>query len=200
MSKTKSIENDLLYELWHKEDNLILLEGMARDGYPLEDIARRIGIEVQTLKRWIKASPDIEEAIMTNREIVDYKVENALIKSALGYKTKELKITTTLNKKGEVVETVKEKLIREEKPNVSAIQTWLYNRQPNKWKNMNSRANIIDDIEEDSSIEIKVTRAKKNELENNEEWQDEINDSVKIRKRTKEEIKELNKMKKESEK
>ncbi len=178
---------------WLEEDNLMLLECWARDGYTFQDIANRIGITTRALANWRLQYPEIDKALKTGREIIDYKVENALLKSALGYKTKEVKVTTTM-RHGKVVETIKEVLDKEQAPNVSAAQCWLYNRLPKKWKNMNSRANILEDIDEDTSIQVTVTRASKSNNqsnntseENDTEWQDEINSSIEIRKSTEEE-------------
>ena len=189
-------KNQCLATDWLEEDNLMLLECWARDGYTFEDIANRIGISYSALRAWRKQYPDIDKALKAGREIVDYKVENALLKSALGYKTKEVKITTTY-RHGKVVETIKEVTDKEQAPNVSAVQCWLYNRLPKKWKNMNSRANILDDMDEDTSIQVIVTRAAKGnviptqveskENQGDNEWQDEVNQSIEIRKSTEEE-------------
>lgn len=148
-------------EYWLTEDGLLLLECWARDGYTYQDIANRIGVTSRALSYWRKTYSEIDNALAKGREVVDYMVENALLKSALGYKTKETKVTTVIQH-GTVVETIKEETEKEQAPNVSAAQCWLYNRKPDKWKNMNSRSNLIDDIDEDTSIEIKVTRAGKN--------------------------------------
>ena len=178
---------------WLEEDNLMLLECWARDGYTFEDVANRIGISYSALRKWRKDYPEIDKALKAGREIVDYKVENALLKSALGYKTKEVKVTTTI-RHGKVVETIKEVTDKEQAPNVSAAQCWLYNRLPKKWKNMNSRANILDDMDEDTSIQVIVTRATKDNIVPTQvddsvdtEWQDEVNSSIEIRKSTEEE-------------
>lgn len=184
---------------WLEEDNLMLLECWTRDGYTFEDIANRIGITSNTLRWWRKQYPEIDKALRTGREIIDYKVENALLKSALGYKTREVKVTTTI-RHGKVVETIKEVLDKEQAPNVSAAQCWLYNRLPKKWKNMNSRANILEDIDEDTSIQVTVTRASKqnvqsNSEDNDTEWQDEVNQSIEIRKSTEQEKEEAKKAK-----
>lgn len=195
-------KNQCIATDWLEEDNLMLLECWARDGYTFEDIANRIGISSNALRLWRKQYPEINKALKAGREIVDYKVENALLKSALGYRTKEVKVITTM-RYGKVVETIKEVTDKEQAPNVYAAQCWLYNRLPKKWKNMNSRANILDDMDEDTSIQVIVTRAtkeKENEnvkptqIENSnsiknedEEWQDEVNHSIKIRKSTEEE-------------
>lgn len=191
--------SDLL-DKWLKDDNLILLECWSRDGYTLTDIARRIGINLDTLVIWKKKYPPIAEALSNGKELIDYKVENALLKSALGYRTKDVKVTTTM-RFGKVVETIKETTDREVAPNVTAIQMWLYNRQKEKWKNMSSSKSMLDEMGDDSTIEITVTRASKNEsgfenpdntdTDNTDTNTDKINDKkIKLRKRTKEEAEE----------
>ena len=188
--------SDLL-DKWLEDDNLLLLEAWARDGYTLTDIARRIGINLDTLVLWKKKYEPIKEALSIGKELVDYKVENALLKSALGYRTKDVKVTTTM-RYGKVVETIKETTDREVAPNVTAIQMWLYNRQKDKWKNMSSSKSMLDEMGDDSTIEITVTRASKNESgfespENNTESDGddaEKNKKIKLRKRTKEEAEE----------
>lgn len=198
-------KNNCIATDWLEEDNLMLLECWARDGYTYQDIANRIGIDISTLKVWRAKYPDINKALKTGREIIDYKVENALLKSALGYRTKETKVTTII-RRGVVVETQTETTEREQAPNISAAQCWLYNRLPKKWKNMNSRTNILDDMDEDTSIHVTVTRAstanKQNanpdsEGETDKEWQDEINSSIEIRKATPDEKEAAEKAKKE---
>lgn len=178
--------NKALIDQWCDEDNLILLEGWARDGFTMVDIANRIGIDLSTLSRWKRQREEIADALKNGNEIVDYKVENALLKSALGYKTKETTVRV-LMRGGIVIEKEKTTTTKEQAPNVYAIQTWLYNRKRDKWKNMNSRANIIDDLEEDTNIQITVTRAKANELEEEDNWESEVNESIELRKSTEEE-------------
>ena len=195
MSKANYIPD--LVDTWLEEDNLMLLEAWARDGYTMEDIANRIGIDRSTIYDWQTKYPEIAQALRRGREIVDYMVENALLKSALGYKTKEVKVTTVM-RYGKVVETTKEVTDKEQAPNVSAIQMWLYNRNKDKWKNMNAKQNMFDEMQEDSSIEVIVRRASKNETgesEDDEVWEDEMNESVEIRKRTAEETAQVEKQK-----
>lgn len=68
---------------WLEQDKLILLEGWARDGLTYEQIAHNMGIDTSTLWDWRKANTTISNAIKKGREVVDYEVENALLKSAL---------------------------------------------------------------------------------------------------------------------
>lgn len=206
VAKTKGKVQAVTVDDWLTEDGLLLLESWARDGYTMMDISNKIGIDNDRFLRWKDRYPEIAEAVRKGKELVDYKVENALLKSALGYKTKEVKVTTTM-RYGKVVETIKEVTDKEIAPSVPAIQMWLYNRQKEKWKNMNAKSNILDDMEEDSSFEIVVTRATKNESGSDKSAADSKDDDfdtgmeekeVKVRKRTKaeaEEVKEKEKKK-----
>lgn len=203
MASEKKTKNECIATEWLEEDNLMLLECWARDGYTFQDIANRIGISISTLRMWRGKYPEIDNALKKGREIIDYKVENALLKSALGYKTKEVKVTTTM-RYGKVVETVKEVTDKEQAPNVSAIQCWLYNRLPNKWKK--NRDNLIELGDEDTKIQVTVTRAstsqstkaQQDETAEDKEWQDELstmNQSIEIRSMTEEEQAEAAKKK-----
>lgn len=71
------------YEKWLKEDNLLLLEGWARDGLTDEQIAKNIGIGERTLYEWKEKYPQISQSLKKGKEVVDYEVENALLSSAL---------------------------------------------------------------------------------------------------------------------
>lgn len=71
------------YEKWLKKENLLLLEGWARDGLTDEQIAKNIGITVSTFYEWKKKYSDISESLKKGKEVVDYQVENALLSSAL---------------------------------------------------------------------------------------------------------------------
>ena len=198
MASEKKTKNECIATAWLEEDNLMLLECWARDGYTFQDIANRIGISISTLRGWRVQYPDIDNALKKGREIIDYKVENALLKSALGYKTKEVKVTTTI-RFGKTVETIKEVTDKEQAPNVSAIQCWLYNRLPNKWKK--NRDQIIELDEEDTKIQVTVTRAsqsttaQQDKTTEDKEWQDEVNQSIEIRSATEEERAEAAKKK-----
>ena len=203
MASEKKTKNECIATEWLEEDNLMLLECWARDGYTFQDIANRIGISISTLRAWRVQYPEINDALKKGREIIDYKVENALLKSALGYKTKEVKVTTTI-RFGKTVETIKEVTDKEQAPNVSAIQCWLYNRLPNKWKK--NRDQLIELNEEDTKIQVTVTRAstsqsttaQHDETAEDKEWQDGLstmNQSIEIRSMTEEERAEADKKK-----
>lgn len=187
--------------------NIALMAGLARDGYTTQDIARRIGVSDSTLRKEMRENPKIARAINEGKDVADYLVENALLKSALGYTTKDVKVTVLI-KNDEIVETRKETTKRMVAPNVNAIQTWLFNRRGDKWKRDGRNALQLD---EDTSINITVTRADKAEIEkerekalksdtahvienaHDAEWEDVLNDTVTIRGATEQEKKERKK-------
>lgn len=113
------------YEYWLTPEGLIKLEGWARDGLTDEQIAQNIGINPATLYVWKNNYPEISESLKKGKEVVDYEVENALLKRALGYTVKEEKLT----KDGEVVE-----IEREVPGDVTAQIFWLKNRKSSTWR------------------------------------------------------------------
>lgn len=178
--------NESKVDYWLTDDGLILIEAWARDGYLLDDIAQRMGIERQTLYTWRKKYPEIARALNTGKELIDYKVENALLKAALGYTTKEIKVT--LGKKmlnGKVYEVLKETTTREIAPNVTACMAWLNNRKHDQWKR--NRDKVLEMDEEDSNINITIVRG--NPKQDN--LGDNVNQEVKFEPK-KEELVEVN--------
>ena len=76
MAKSKAGE-------WLEPDKLILLEGWARDGLTDEQIAHNMGIATCTFYDYKNKYPEFSKAIKKGKEVVDFEVENALLKSAL---------------------------------------------------------------------------------------------------------------------
>ena len=68
---------------WLEKDKLTLLEGWARDGLTNEQIANNIGIDIATLYRWKKDNKEFCNVLKKGREVIDFEVENALLKNAL---------------------------------------------------------------------------------------------------------------------
>lgn len=177
-------ERDSKVDYWLTDDGLILIEAWARDGYLLNEIADRMGIERYTLSKWRKRYPEIAQALNTGKELVDYKVENALLKAALGYTTKEIKVT--LGKKvvnGEVFEVLKETTTREVAPNVTACMAWLNNRKHDQWKR--NRDKVLELDEEDSNINITIVRGPKED-----NLGDNVNQEVNFQPKKQEQTKE----------
>jgi transposase-like protein len=132
------------YDRWLTEEGLILIEGWARDGLTDEQIAQNIGISKSTLYEWKKKYSDLSDSLKKGKEVIDRMVENALLKSALGYEYMEDGMT----KDGGVVP-----LRRVQHPNTTALIFWLKNRRPDEWRDKQniehsgeSGVRIINDI------------------------------------------------------
>lgn len=71
------------YQYWLENDQLIRLQGWARDGLSDEQIANNMGIHVATLYEWKNKYNEINEALKETKEICDRAVENALYQKCL---------------------------------------------------------------------------------------------------------------------
>lgn len=76
------------YGSWKRDgvlnDKLLLMEGYARDGATEKQISEALGISHNTLINMKTKYGDVAEALRKGKEIVDYAVENALLRKALG--------------------------------------------------------------------------------------------------------------------
>lgn len=123
------------YEYWITEEGLLQIEGWARDGLIDEQIAHNIGIHRDTLYDWKKKHPDISDALKNGKEVVDRRVENALLKKALGFSYEEETfemIDDLISGKQKLVLTKKVK--KQVAPDATAQIYWLKNRKPKEWR------------------------------------------------------------------
>ena len=156
-SRTRSPRKEnTIIEQWTAPDKLTLISCWARDNYTDKEIAEKMGISLPTLRSYCLKRPELDAAVRNSKEIVDYRVETALLTAALGSQTTKVKIIAVY-KNNTVVSTIKEKTIEQQPPNVLACQTWLFNRQRDKWKR--NRDNEVA-VEDDKSISITIKRAK----------------------------------------
>ena len=144
---------------WLEADNLILLEGWARDGLTDEQIAHNIGITTTTLYDWKKKYPQFTEAIKSGKEVIDRIVENALLKSAMGYRFDEVvqeRIYNPETGESEIVEV--KRTTKDVVPNSTSLIFWLKNRQPAKWrytKNIDAAVEVKNPFEGIDTADIK---------------------------------------------
>lgn len=127
---------------WLDNDKLIMIEGWARDGLTDKQIANnKIGIAENTFCAWKKKYPAILEALKKGKAPVDFKVENALLKRALGYEYVETTIEDRELANGRVEKYVKTvtKIVL---PDTTAQIFWLKNRRPDKWRDKQLIENV----------------------------------------------------------
>jgi hypothetical protein len=67
----------------HVQDKLILIEGWARDGLTEAQIAKNLGISIDTFYTYKKKYSEFFEVLKRGKEVADYEVENALHKAAV---------------------------------------------------------------------------------------------------------------------
>lgn len=108
---------------------LNLVECWARDGLTDEQIARKLGIGKTTFYKYLNDRSELSERLKKGKEVVDYEVETALLKRALGYKYAEV----TEELVGEEMMVTKS-VVKEVAPDVTAQIIWLNNRKPEKWR------------------------------------------------------------------
>ena len=113
------------YDYWITQEGLTEIEGMARDGLTDKQMAHNIGIAESTLNEWKNRFPEFKESLKRGKEVVDREVENALLKTALGFYYTEEQVTNS----GGVVTTKKYA-----KPNTTAQIFWLKNRKQVEWR------------------------------------------------------------------
>lgn len=112
----------------------MLLEGFARDGLTDEQIAKNIGIRRSTLSDWKIRFPDIADALKKGKAVVDYEVENALLKRALGYPTTDIIRERVIDEDGSEHLVITKEVTKEVPPDTTAQIYWLKNRLPGKWR------------------------------------------------------------------
>lgn len=129
------------YEKWLLPENLILLEGWARDGLTDEQLSEKMQISPSTLYEWKKKHTEISEALKKGKEYSDRLVENSLFQKAVGFEKKirkAVKIKEVLYQEGkrisekEHIEFVDETVYFP--PDVTAQIFWLKNRKPEMWR------------------------------------------------------------------
>lgn len=123
------------YEEWLDKDNLLKVQGWARDGLSNEQIAHNIGITAKTLCEWQNRFSEFRNAIKKGKEVVDREVENAMLKRALGYEYDEVTQEPVTDKDTGITEMrVTKRVTKQIVPDVTAQIFWLKNRKPEEFR------------------------------------------------------------------
>lgn len=123
------------YEEWLDKDNLLKVQGWARDGLSNDQIAHNIGITAKTLCEWQNRFSEFRNAIKKGKEVVDREVENAMLKRALGYEYDEVTQEPVTDKDTGITEMRVTKVVTKQiVPDVTAQIFWLKNRKPTEYR------------------------------------------------------------------
>ena len=112
---------------WLTPGKLALIEGWARDGLSMEQIANNIGISRRQLYNWKDDNCTICTALENGKEQANYQVENSLFRLATGYYFEES--VSVGDESAAVVRSVK-KYVR---PDFRAIEMWLKTKWPERY-------------------------------------------------------------------
>ncbi|MDK0626932.1 transposase [Clostridium perfringens] len=117
------------------EPKLVVIEGWARNGLTIEQIAKNLGISKVTFYKYISEHTELSERLKKGKEIVDIEVENALLKRALGYKVDEVTKELIEDEETGISELKVTKIVTKEvAPDTTAQIFWLKNRKPEEWR------------------------------------------------------------------
>jgi len=140
-------------------------------GATLTGLARLFNVGPTTIRDWKRAHEDFAVAVDEGRDLYDSnKIEAALRKRALGYKYNETRIerisVRRKDMKGKMFIVPAKKITKTTKahaPDVSAIEMWLYNRMPHRWR---SRKFVkVDSTErKELTLRLKVEELKRLEV------------------------------------
>lgn len=124
------------YDEWLTDNGQLRIESWASDGLSNEDIAYNMGIHPSTLSNWLKRHNQIDQALKRGREPVSRKLENAMIKKALGFNYEEVTTEIWVDDAGkERKKAVKH--ARYSLPDTTAAIFLLKNYKPEKYRNYN---------------------------------------------------------------
>lgn len=143
---------------WLEKDKLILIEGWARDGLTEEQIAKNMGISRATLYEWKKKEVSILNTLKKGKEVIDFEVENALLKRALGYEYEEKTYENGVLTKS---------ITKHVAPDTTAQIFWLKNRKPDKWRDKVIDTENEKEIANASDILIKIRKTVDDRYERN---------------------------------
>lgn len=102
----------------------------------------QLGVAYSTFREYKKKYSALSAALKKGREVVDFEVENAMLKIALGFsKIEEQAIKCrdiSYDERGKKCQSERVEIVEVEKyypPNFNAQKHWLNNRKKDEWKN-----------------------------------------------------------------
>ena len=148
--KRRGTNNTARY--WLAPENLVRIQGLARDGLNQREIAESLDIHKDTFHRWAVKHPELRKVLDEGRDTIDRRVENALYQRALGYEVEETKTIIEILTNGKQRKTL-EKVKRHIPPDTASMIFFLKNRKPKVWRDRHEIAVDVSLTEAASQIE-----------------------------------------------
>lgn len=114
------------------------------EGLTDEVICEKLGIVPSTWYNYQIEHPTLKEVVNWGKSVIDNRVENSLLRAALGFEFEEVKTIIEEEKNGKKKTRV-EKVKRYQPPNATAMIFWLKNRKRDEWTD---RREVIVDTKE----------------------------------------------------
>lgn len=116
------------------KDKLFLIEQWARSGLTDEQMADNLGIARSTFCEYKLKYKEFADTLKKGKEVVDFEVENALYKRALGYNYLE-----KVYENGVLTKEIEKHM----PPDTTAQIFWLKNRKQSVWRDRQEIANTF---------------------------------------------------------
>jgi len=117
-----------------------------------KEVAELIDVAESTFNLWKAENKEFSEFLKECKEITDSDMEQSLRKRAMGCTTVERKTIRRYDKDKDSIELFEQsETIKEHAPDTKAIERWLFNRDPDRWKNK-----IEQEIEHSGSIQMPI--------------------------------------------
>ena len=114
------------------QPRLLEIQKWCEEGLTNDIICERLGIAESTWYEYQKNHEILSELVQASKSVMDTKVENALLKTALGFEYEEIKTIIEEDKNGKKMTRI-EKTKKYMPPNPTAQAFWLKNRKRDEW-------------------------------------------------------------------
>lgn len=117
------------------KEKLPLIENWCKDGLIEIEIAKKLNVVMSTFSRYKVEHEDLREALKRGKEVIDYEVEQKLLKRAMGYDYEEVTKEPVYNTETkETALEVTKRVTKHYVPDTTAQIFWLKNRKPKEWR------------------------------------------------------------------
>ena len=116
-----------------------IARALTLSGHIDTEIMVLLGVSNGTFYNWRKKYQEFADALDMGKAVVDQKVENALLKSALGFEYEETEVHGVQDDEGNVTGRRIKRTKKAVKPDVVACIFWLKNRKPSEWRDVQQR-------------------------------------------------------------